>query len=352
MIRSTDLRDARDADPVLEIDNLQTYFFTPAGVVRAVDGVSYSVRPGQTLGVVGESGSGKSVTALSILRLIARPPGRIVGGSVRFRGSELLDLSETEMEAVRGNRISMIFQEPMTSMNPLLKVGHQISEAIALHQGLSRRTAMDQATEMLRRVHIPEPERRAHAYPHQLSGGMRQRAMIAMALACNPSLLIADEPTTALDVTVQAQILDLIRDLQSEFDSAVIIITHDLGVVAEIADDILVMYGGKAVEYGSSETVFRAPEHPYTWGLLTSIPRMDRARQERLVPIVGSPPSLINVPSGCAFHPRCRYEPLTDGLGSTLVPELESTSLGHLVRCHLAPAERRRIFAEEVAPKL
>jgi peptide/nickel transport system ATP-binding protein len=237
-------------------------------------------------------------------------------------------------------------------MHPYYPVGRQIMEAYRVHNDVPKSVARARAVDLLGRVGIPEPSRRVDDYPHQFSGGMRQRAMIAMALACNPALLIADEPTTALDVTVQAQILDLIRDLQSEFDSAVIVITHDLGVVAEIADDILVMYAGKAVEYGSSSDVFRAPEHPYTWGLLSSVPRMDRARQERLVPIVGSPPSLINVPRGCAFHPRCPYEPLTDGRGSTLVPELVSTSVGHAVRCHLAPAERRRIFKEEVAPRL
>jgi peptide/nickel transport system ATP-binding protein len=237
-------------------------------------------------------------------------------------------------------------------MHPYYTVGNQIVEAYRIHNDVSKKEARTRAIDLLRRVGIPEPARRVDDYPHQFSGGMRQRAMIAMALACDPSLLIADEPTTALDVTVQAQILDLIRDLQSEFGSAVIIITHDLGVVAELADDILVMYAGKCVEYGSSETVFRAPEHPYTWGLLSSMPRMDRERQERLVPIKGTPPSLINVPRGCAFHPRCPYEPRTEGLGRTVVPELEDTGQGHLVRCHLSPAERRRIFTEEVAPRL
>jgi peptide/nickel transport system ATP-binding protein len=248
--------------------------------------------------------------------------------------------------------MAMIFQDPLSAMHPYYTVGNQIAEAYRIHNDVSKKEARGRAMDLLGRVGIPEPRSRVDAYPHQFSGGMRQRAMIAMALACNPSLLIADEPTTALDVTVQAQILDLIRDLQSEFDSAVIIITHDLGVVAELADDILVMYGGKAVEYGSSKDVFRAPEHPYTWGLLSSVPRMDRERQERLIPIKGSPPSLINVPRGCAFHPRCPYEPRTEGLGRTVVPELEHTSNGHFVRCHLDPDERRRIFTEEVAPRL
>jgi peptide/nickel transport system ATP-binding protein len=248
--------------------------------------------------------------------------------------------------------MAMIFQDPLSSMHPYYSVGNQIVEAYRIHNDVSKKEARTRAIDLLRRVGIPEQAKRVDDYPHQFSGGMRQRAMIAMALACDPSLLIADEPTTALDVTVQAQILDLIRDLQSEFGSAVIIITHDLGVVAELADDILVMYAGKCVEYGNSGTVFRAPEHPYTWGLLSSMPRMDRERQERLVPIKGSPPSLINVPRGCAFHPRCPYEPRTEGLGRTVVPELEDTGQGHLVRCHLDPQERRRIFTEEVAPRL
>ena len=340
LIRPTDIPEAAtgatDTEPVLEIDNLQTYFFTPAGIVRAVDGVSYAVKPGQTLGVVGESGSGKSVTALSILRLVAKPPGRIVGGSVRFRGTELLNLSETDMEAVRGNRISMIFQEPMTSMNPLLKVGHQISEAIALHQDLSRRAAMDQATEMLRRVHIPEPERRAHAYPHQLSGGMRQRAMIAMALSCNPQVLLADEPTTALDVTIQAQILDLIRELQDAAGMAIVLITHDMGVIAENADRVVVMYAGRKVEEADVDDIFDNPGHPYTKGLLGSIPHLDGARQRgtsrrpRLNEIKGMVPSLAALPPGCSFAPRCGMasEPCRD-----TYPPLVQHRPGHWVAC-------------------
>ena len=246
---------AKTGQTVLEIDNLQTHFFTSGGVVRAVDGVSYAVRNGETLGVVGESGCGKSVTALSVLRLVADPPGRIVGGHIRFEGIDLLELSERQMEGIRGNDISMIFQEPMTSLNPLLTVGRQIAEAIALHQGLSRSDAFDRAVEMLRRVHIPEAARRAHAYPHQLSGGMRQRVMIAMAVSCNPKLLIADEPTTALDVTIQAQILKLVMDLQQELGMAVLLITHDLGVVANVAEEIIVMYRGEKVEEGPTERV-------------------------------------------------------------------------------------------------
>ena len=295
---------------VLEIDGLQTHFFTAGGVVRAVDGVSYTVRSGEILGVVGESGCGKSVTALSILRLVANPPGRIIGGTIRFHGKNLLDLTETEMEGIRGNDISMIFQEPMTSLNPLLTVGRQISEAIALHQGLSRRDAMDGAVEMLRRVHIPEPEHRAHAYPHQLSGGMRQRVMIAMAVSCSPKLLIADEPTTALDVTIQAQILDLMRELQETLGTAIVLITHDMGVVAENADRVVVMYAGRKVEEASAQDLFERPGHPYTKGLLGSIPNVEVAahintRKARLTEIKGMVPSLADLPNGCTFAPRC-----------------------------------------------
>jgi oligopeptide/dipeptide ABC transporter ATP-binding protein len=300
------------ARTILEIDNLQTHFFTAAGVVRAVDGVSYSVKSGETLGVVGESGCGKSVTALSVLRLVANPPGRIVGGAVNFEATNLLDLSESEMEAIRGNDISMIFQEPMTSLNPLLTIGRQIGEAMVLHRGLSWREAMDEATEMLRRVHIPEAERRVHAYPHQLSGGMRQRAMIAMALCCNPKLLIADEPTTALDVTIQAQILDLMRELQETTGTAIVLITHDMGVVAENADRVVVMYAGHKVEEASADDLFDLPLHPYTKGLLGSVPNLEvaahlKARRARLNEIKGIVPSLANLPQGCAFAPRCRF---------------------------------------------
>jgi oligopeptide/dipeptide ABC transporter ATP-binding protein len=320
---------------LLEIDNLRTHFFTPAGVVRAVDGVSYSLRSGETLGVVGESGCGKSVTALSVLRLVASPPGRIVDGVIRFDGVDLLRLSEKQMEDIRGNRISMIFQEPMTSLNPLLTVGRQISEAIALHQGLSRREATDRAIDMLRRVHIPEPERRVHAYPHQLSGGMRQRVMIAMALSCNPKVLIADEPTTALDVTIQAQILDLIRELRDTLGTAIILITHDMGVVAENADRVVVMYAGRKVEEASVDDLFERPLHPYTRGLLDSIPSLDLvARAEpgrtRLNEIKGVVPSLFDLPQGCSFAPRCAFA--TDQC-RTAFPELEQYRPGHWVAC-------------------
>ena len=325
---------ARD-QKVLEVDGLQTHFFTADGVVRAVDGVSYAVNAGETLGVVGESGCGKSVTALSILRLVADPPGRIVDGEIRFQGKNLLALSEPEMERIRGNDISMIFQEPMTSLNPLFTVGRQISEAIALHQGLSKKDAMAQATEMLRRVHIPEPERRSHEYPHQLSGGMRQRVMIAMALSCNPKVLIADEPTTALDVTIQAQILDLMRELQDTLGAAVILITHDMGVVAENADRVVVMYAGRKVEEAEVDELFERPAHPYTMGLLSAIPTLDEAaradtRRTRLNEIKGMVPSLANLPDGCSFAPRCGY---TSEKCFAAAPPLDEHRQGHWAAC-------------------
>jgi oligopeptide/dipeptide ABC transporter ATP-binding protein len=321
--------------PLLEIENLQTHFFTSEGVVRAVDGVSYAVRSGETLGVVGESGCGKSVTALSILRLVANPPGRIVAGAIRFEGANLLELTDPAMEAIRGNDISMIFQEPMTSLNPLFTVGAQISESIALHEGLSRRDAMGKAIEMLRSVKMPEPERRAQAYPHQLSGGMRQRVMIAMALSCNPKLLIADEPTTALDVTIQAQILDLMRELQDEFGMAIIFITHDMGVVAENADRVVVMYAGRKVEEALVDDLFEQPGHPYTKGLLGSIPHLDIAaradsRRARLSEIKGMVPSLAKLPQGCTFAPRCGMA--TDECRA-LYPPLTEHRPGHWVAC-------------------
>ncbi len=322
-------------ESVLEVENLQTHFFTADGVVRAVDGVSYDVRRGETLGVVGESGCGKSVTALSILRLVANPPGRIVGGAIRLEGRNLLEATETEMEDVRGNEISMIFQEPMTSLNPLFTVGKQIGEAIALHQGLSKRDALDRAVDMLRQVHISEPERRAHEYPHQLSGGMRQRVMIAMALSCNPKVLIADEPTTALDVTIQAQILDLMRETQRTQGQAVILITHDMGVVAENADRVVVMYAGRKVEEAEVDELFDHPGHPYTEGLLGAIPSLETAAlneagRGRLNEIEGMVPSLANLPPGCAFAPRCRF---ASEQCRQAYPPLEHHRPGHWVAC-------------------
>jgi peptide/nickel transport system ATP-binding protein len=323
------------SSPLLEIESLQTHFFTPAGVVRAVDGLSYSVRRGETLGVVGESGCGKSVTALSVLRLVADPPGRIVGGAIRFLGRNLLDLTDKQMEEIRGNEISMIFQEPMTSLNPIYKVGHQISEAIALHAGLSQRNAMDKAVEMLRLVSIPEPEQRAHNYPHQMSGGMRQRVMIAMALSCNPKVLIADEPTTALDVTIQAQILQLMRELQQSYGMAMVLITHDMGVVAENADRVIVMYAGKKVEEADVDDLFERPGHPYTRGLLGSIPQLDQAAKAdlsrvRLNEIKGMVPSLVSLPQGCTFAPRCSH---ASAQCKTSFPPLEQRRPGHWVAC-------------------
>jgi oligopeptide/dipeptide ABC transporter ATP-binding protein len=323
------------AGPVLEVDGLQTHFFTPDGVVRAVDGVSYAVRNGETLGVVGESGCGKSVTALSILRLVADPPGRIVGGAIRLEGRNLLELSEPEMEQVRGNDISMIFQEPMTSLNPLLTVGRQISEAIKLHQGVSRRDALDHTVAALRRVRIPEPEHRLRAYPHQLSGGMRQRVMIAMALACNPKVLIADEPTTALDVTIQAQILDLMRELQDTLGTAIVLITHDMGVIAETADRVVVMYAGRVVEEGDVRSLFKAPRHPYTRGLLACLPRRALASTapgpgRRLNAIAGQVASPLDPLPGCAFAPRCA---LALPECSAAMPPLVDTDAGRRSRC-------------------
>ena len=327
--------DAAGASAVLEVEDLKTHFFTAAGVVKAVDGVSYAVRSGETLGVVGESGCGKSVSALSILRLVADPPGRIVGGVIRFQGRNLLDLDQSEMEEIRGNEISMIFQEPMTSLNPLSTVGHQIAEAISVHQGASKREAMRKAIDMLRRVSIPQPEQRAHSYPHQLSGGMRQRVMIAMALSCSPKILIADEPTTALDVTIQAQILALMRELQQAYGMAIILITHDMGVVAENADRVIVMYAGRKVEEAEVDDLFERPAHPYTRGLLASIPHLDEATKAgksraRLNEIKGIVPSLVHLPQGCSFAPRCS---LATDQCRAVVPPLEQHWPGHWVAC-------------------
>ena len=319
-------------DRLLEVKNLKTYFDSDEGVVKAVDGVSFHIDKGETLGVVGESGSGKSVTSLSTMRLIPQPPGRFADGEIIFEGQDLLKKSEREMRRIRGNEISMIFQEPMTSLNPVYTVGDQIAEAIVLHQGKTRNQAMKLATEMLDLVGIPEPAKRVKNYPHQMSGGMRQRVMIAMALSCGPKLLIADEPTTALDVTIQAQILDLMRKLQQEIGMSILFITHDLGVVAEIADRVVVMYAGRAVEEADVESIYARPRMPYTGGLLNSIPRVDKAaeHQERLEAIPGNVPNPLFLPEGCAFHPRCKYaieECKAD------IPKLEDTGGGHMVRC-------------------
>ncbi len=335
----------------LEVRDLTIHFPTDDGLVKSVDGLSFGLEKGKTLGIVGESGSGKSVTSLGILGLHKGTRAR-VSGEVWLDGTELVAASKEEVRRLRGSKMAMIFQDPLSALHPYFTVGAQIAEAYRIHNDVSKSAARKRAIEMLDRVGIPTPDKRVDDYPHQFSGGMRQRAMIAMSLSCNPELLIADEPTTALDVTVQAQILDLMRDLQREFGSAIIMITHDLGVVAEFADDILVMYGGKAVEYGTVNEVFYEPQHPYTWGLLSSVTRLDRVRQARLKPIAGSPPSLINVPSGCSFHPRCPYEPETGGKGSTVVPELVDTGKGHMVRCHLSARQRTDLFLEHVKPTL
>jgi peptide/nickel transport system ATP-binding protein len=302
------MSEAQTEQTVLDVKGLQTVFFTNSGLLRAVDDVSFRVGRGETLAIVGESGCGKSVTALSIMRLVPNPPGKIVGGSVTFEGTDLLGLDDAEMRAIRGNRISMIFQEPMTSLNPVMTIGQQITEAVRLHRTMSPKDAWQQAVEMLRVVRIPGPEQRAREYPHQLSGGMRQRAMIAMALACRPALLIADEPTTALDVTIQAQILALMLDLQKQLGMGLILITHDLGVVAQTAQRVIVMYAGRKVEEADVEALFADPRHPYTRGLMASIPRVPTLRAkagERLIEIPGIVPSLTKLPAGCAFAPRC-----------------------------------------------
>jgi len=324
-----------DNSHVLQVEDLKTYFYTAEGIARAVDGVSFWLRKGETLGLVGESGCGKSVTALSIMRLIPEPAGRTVQGRIDFDGTNLLELPMGEMRSIRGNRISMIFQEPMTSLNPVFTIGNQISEMLILHRKLSKRESWERAIEMLRLVQIPSPERRVHDYPHQLSGGMRQRAMIAMALSCDPEILIADEPTTALDVTIQAQVVDLMLELSEDFDAAIVLITHDLGVVAEMAQRIEVMYAGKVVEEAQALSIFEDPRHPYTRGLLRSIPKLgQRARcgRQRFQEISGMVPSLYELPSGCSFYPRC-----PDAMTICRVEAPELIDLGglHRVRCWL-----------------
>jgi peptide/nickel transport system ATP-binding protein len=320
--------------PLLAIDDLRTHFFTRDGIVRAVDGVSFGVGAGETLAVVGESGCGKSVTALSILRLVPSPPGRTVSGTIRFDGADLLRLSEAEMRRIRGNAISMIFQEPMTSLNPVLTLARQIGETLTLHQGLHTAAAQRRAIEMLRLVRIPEAERRARQYPHELSGGMRQRVMIAMALACHPRVLIADEPTTALDVTIQAQILDLMRELKTQIGAAIILITHDLGVVAEMAQRVVVMYAGRKVEEAPVRDLFRGPRHPYTLGLLASVPRLGATlgnrEPPRLAEIPGTVPSLREPIIGCAFAPRCAF---AVARCRREAPPLEEKAPGHVAAC-------------------
>jgi peptide/nickel transport system ATP-binding protein len=319
---------------LLEVKGLKTYFYTDEGVVRAVDGVDLHIDKGETLGVVGESGCGKTVTALSIMRLIAIPPGRIVEGQILYQGRDLVTLPPGQMRKVRGKEISMVFQEPMTSLNPVFTIGEQIAEAIRLHEGLGRRDAMDKTVEMLKIVHMANPERRVKEYPHQLSGGMRQRVMIAMALSCNPKLLIADEPTTALDVTIQAQILELLNELKAKLGMAVMLITHDMGVIAETAQRVVVMYAAKVVEEAPVKELFKEPLHPYTQGLLRSIPRIDLAatKKQRLEAIPGVVPSLIEVPPGCRFAPRCQY---VKPMYTEKEPPLKEVRPGHKVACWL-----------------
>jgi oligopeptide/dipeptide ABC transporter ATP-binding protein len=323
---------------LIQVKNLRTSFFTPEGEVRAIDGVSFEIAEGKTLGLVGESGCGKSVTSLSIMRLIPSPPGKIVGGEIIYRGRDLLKLGNEEMRKIRGNEISMIFQEPMTSLNPVFTVGNQIGEAIRLHQGLGKKETRQKTIEMLRLVKIADPESRVDAYPHQLSGGMRQRVMIAMALSCNPSLLIADEPTTALDVTIQAQILELMKELQQKIGMALLLITHDLGVVAEQADGVAIMYAGKIVERASTRAIFARPLHPYTVGLLNSLPGARGKKKKRLAAIPGVVPNPLHLPGGCRFRDRC---PKAQPLCADAEPPLVEKESGHWVACYFPETEQR-----------
>jgi oligopeptide/dipeptide ABC transporter ATP-binding protein len=323
---------------LLQVRNLETSFFTPEGQVRAIDGVSFGIGEGKTLGLVGESGCGKSVTSLSIMRLIPSPPGKIVGGEIFYRGRDLLKLNNEAMRKIRGNEISMIFQEPMTSLNPVFTVGNQIGEAISLHQGLGKKETRQKTIEMLRLVKIADPQSRVDSYPHQLSGGMRQRVMIAMALSCNPSLLIADEPTTALDVTIQAQILELMKELQEKIGMALLLITHDLGVVAEQADEVAIMYAGKIVERSNTQAIFNQPFHPYTVGLLNSLPNIGGMKKKRLDAIPGMVPNPLNLPSGCRFRDRC---PKAAELCAQSEPQLVEKEPGHTVACHFPHTETR-----------
>ncbi|MFI6276018.1 ABC transporter ATP-binding protein [Streptomyces sp. NPDC050988] len=337
--------------PFLSVRDLRVAFSTEDGVVRAVDGLSFDLAQGRTLGIVGESGSGKSVTSMAILGLHDREHTD-VDGEILLDGKDLLTATERELERLRGNTMSMIFQDALASLSPFHTVGRQIGETYRKHTGASRHEARARSVEMLRRVGIPQPDLRVDDYPHQFSGGMRQRAMIAMALVCDPELLIADEPTTALDVTVQAQIMDLLKDLQQEFGTAIVFITHDLGVIANIADDVLVMYGGRCVERGTRNQVLRTPQHPYTWGLLGSMPSLDGPVDVPLSPIPGLPPSLLNPPSGCRFHPRCAFaEKVHGGLCSTDSPPLEINGGGRGTACHLTADQRREFFVDYATPQ-
>ena len=344
----------RNADAFLSVEDLRVHFPTDDGLVKSVDGLTFDVHPGEIVGIVGESGSGKSVTAQAILGLHKGSKAQI-SGHIWLNGRDLVPASEAEMRAVRGNEVAMIFQDPLSSLHPFYKVGDQIAEAYRVHNKVSKKDARARTIEYLQKVGIPNAAGRYEDYPHQFSGGMRQRAMIAMALICRPKLLIADEPTTALDVTVQAQILELIKELRDELDSAVILITHDLGVVAETCDKVVVMYGGQSVEKGPVDEIFAQPEMPYTWGLLGSMPRMDRVRETRLTPIPGSPPSLIAVPKGCVFNPRCRFSDHVAGRACFEVhPDLVPTpdSAVHEVRCHIPHEERLEILNTEIRPTI
>ncbi|MFF9000840.1 ABC transporter ATP-binding protein [Streptomyces achromogenes] len=334
----------------LSVRDLQVTFSTEDGPVRAVDGLSFDVDRGRTLGIVGESGSGKSVTNLTVLGL-HDPLFTTVDGEIVLDGKELITATEKELEKLRGNRVAMIFQDPLTALSPFYTIGRQIAEPYRKHTGASKKAAWERAVEMLGKVGIPNPAERARDYPHQFSGGMRQRAMIAMALVCDPDLLIADEPTTALDVTVQAQILDLLKDLQREFGTAIVFITHDLGVIADMADDIMVMYAGRAVERGTVDEVLRAPRHPYTWGLLNSMPRLDSDLATPLSPIPGTPPSLLTPPSGCRFHPRCAFRDRVGGDRCATESPAQAPSRRSSA-CHLGAEQKRTIFAEEIRPRL
>ncbi|MFF9215950.1 ABC transporter ATP-binding protein [Streptomyces viridosporus] len=336
-------------DSFLSVRDLRVRFSTEDGIVKAVDGLSFDVERGRTLGIVGESGSGKSVTNLTILGL-HNPKTSTVEGEILLEGKDLVTASEKEMEKLRGNKVAMIFQDPLTALSPYYTVGRQIAEPFMKHTGASKKEARERAIEMLTKVGIPQPKTRVDDYPHQFSGGMRQRAMIAMALVCDPDLLIADEPTTALDVTVQAQILDLLKDLQQEFGSAIIFITHDLGVISDMADDLLVMYSGRAVERGSVREVLREPRHPYTWGLLSSMPRLGGSTSQPLTPIPGSPPSLLNPPSGCPFHPRCTFT--GEVPGDRCSTERPPLGAGRAAACHLTAEQKQTIFIDKIQPRL
>jgi peptide/nickel transport system ATP-binding protein len=342
-----DTQAADSRKPFLDVRDLQVHFPTDDGLVRAVDGLDFTLERGQTIGIVGESGSGKSVASLAILGLHRRSKAKL-SGEILLEGEDLLTVSDARIRALRGSQMAMVFQDPLSALHPYYTIGNQIVEAYLIHhKKASKQEARTRAIEMLERVGIPNPGRRVDQYPHEFSGGMRQRAMIAMALVNDPKLLIADEPTTALDVTVQAQILELMKDLQTEFGSAIIVITHDLGVVADVADDIIVMYGGKCVEKGTVDEVFYSPQHPYTWGLLASMPRMDKVRRERLDPIPGNPPSLINLPTGCAFNPRCTHvSEVEDDRCRNEVPLLLDAGRGQSARCHIDAARRSDIYAQ------